>query len=401
MTTHLQTLRALFTELMGWTDEALLPVDFVMASYLSAFLPGSVQRAWGELCGPPSIGKTEILNSLEDGGKRTVAVDHLTENSLASAMQDPDQPDKDFSLLYQLSSNREPRGPKVMVVRDWSTISQMRRDKMEELLAGLRTAFDGKHSTAAGNIGMKVRDDLQFGLILAGTEDLDEFRRTHQTLGERTLVCRLGRETRDYEARQALTDRAEHEDRIKKAAIQARIRVTVRKALDQAIAHIKVKGGKVGRPNGLAHRVGRLAAVATSVRTGPMSSGGYKALAEGPHRFRNQLLAWGDCRVLFDSRDSWTNDDYNMVRRIAQDTMPPESLAALHAIWRGSIEKATQPISLDAVRQAALADQSIYRQLRQWAIIGILGMINDNTVGMREAFAKDVEYTGFMEGFHV
>jgi hypothetical protein len=375
-----------------------MPVDFVMASYLTGFLPGAVEKAWGDLCGPPSIGKTEILRALEDGQNRTVMVDTLTENAFSSAMRNPDEPDRDFSLLYQLSDGREPRGPKVLVIKEFSTFLNMRREKSDKIFADLRSAYDGDYTTAAGNIGLDTKTDLNFGLITACTEKLDEFRRTNQTLGERTLVCRIGRHTRGYAARQAIADHVIRGNRLVKAALRAKIKVTVKRAINDAVERIRKKEYKVTQEEQFILKVGRLAALATSVRTGPLSERSYASLSEGPGRFVGQLTSWGDCRVIFDGRTAWTDDDYHLVRRIAQDTMPPENLRALAALWRGSKEAAVAPMDSNTIWGEALLDSSFSRQLQQWAIIGILNVAGGCLYSMNPDFAADVELTGFMEG---
>ncbi len=383
---------------MGWQGEELMPVDFVMASYLTAFLPGAVEKSWGDLCGPPAIGKTEILRALDDGQQRTIMIDTLTENAFSSAMRDPDEPDKDFSLLYQLSNGRAPRGPKVLVIKEFSTFLNMRREKADKIFADLRAAYDGSYATAAGNVGLETKTDLNFGMLTACTEKLDAFRRTNQTLGARTAVCRIGRQTRPYQSRAEIADHVVEGCRLKKASLRARIKIATRKALDEAIKSIKSCGGKVGQGDNFIHRVGRLSAIATSVRTGPLSKHSYANLAEGPGRLIGQLTAWGDCRVLFDARKSWTDSDYAMVRRVAQDTMPPESLRALDVIWRGSPKEAGKPITSEEIRTKATVDMRFTRQLHQWTIIGILREMQDGMFGMTDEFAKDIEYTDFMEG---
>ena len=396
--TPLETLRNLFSEMMGWKGEELIPVDFAMASYLTAFLPGAVEKSWGDLVGPPAIGKTEILRAFEDGEKRTIAVDNLTENSFSSAMRDPDNPDKDFSLLYQLSNKREPRGPKVLIVKELSTLLRMRRDKVDKVFADLRAAYDGSFTNAAGNIGLETKTDLNFGLLTACTEQLDEFRRTNQTLGERTVICRIGRSTSSYKERQRVADHVIKGDRLQKAALRIRIKVATRKSIDAAIRNIKACGGSVQQSESFIHRVGRLAAVATSVRTAPLSEKSYANLAEGPARLIGQLTAWGDCRVLFDGRGAWTANDYSLVRRIAQDTMPPENLRALKVMWRGGIKESCKPTSQNTVVTKANLNVSFQRQLQQWAIIGILHYYGGGEYGFNPAFAEDVERTGFIDG---
>lgn len=389
----LETLRELFQELMNWRGEELMPVDFVMASYLTAFLPGAAEKAWGDLCGPPAIGKTEILRALDDGQQRTIMVDTLTENAFASAMKDPDQPEKDFSLLFQLSTGRHPKGPKVLVIKEFSTFLNMRKDKVDKIFADLRAAYDGSFSTSAGNVGLQSRDDLQFGLITACTEKLDEFRRTNQTLGERTLVCRMGRETATYAARAAVADHVVRGCRMKKASLRARIKIQTRKSIDNAIKQIKACGGKVAQDDSYLSRVARMAAIATSIRSSPISKKSYTNLAEGAARFAGQLTSWGDCRVLFDGRSSWTDEDYALVRRIAQDTMPPEFLRGIQSLYENRCS-----LSIDEIQKGAMADNDFHRQLKQWEIIGLLHLSVDDEYLLDEVFRQDLDDTGFMEG---
>lgn len=394
----LKELRKLFRELMNWQEEELMPVDFVMASYLSAFLPGAVEKSWGDLCGPASIGKTEILRALEDGQRRTVVIHNVTENAFSSAMRDEDDKERDFSLAYQLSNGRPPKGPKVLVLPELSTFLTMKGDKVNKFFGDLRAAFDGSYNNAAGNIGLDNKGDLNFGLLTACTEVLDEFRKVNQTLGERTVVCRIGRHTSGYASRQRIADHVGRGNRLQKAELRARIKVVTGKALDSSIARIRTTGGRVQQDDSLIHKVGRLAAVATSVRTHPLSANSYTSLAEGPGRLTQQLITWGDCRVLFDGRDSWTKEDYNLVRRIAQDTMPPESLRVLNVMWRGGREESMSPMRGEDIRKQANIDSSFYRQLRQWAIIGIMNRFEEDSYGLNTEFAEDVHNTGFMEG---
>lgn len=308
-------------------------------------------------------------------------------------MRDPDDPDRDFSLLYQLSMAREPKGPKVLVIKEFSTFLNMRKEKVDKIFADLRSAYDGSYCTAAGNIGLDTKTDLQFGLLTACTEKLDDFRRTNQTLGERTLVCRIGRETATYAARAAVADHVVRGCRMKKAALRARIKIQARKSINEAIKRIKKTGGKVIQADSYLAKVARVAAIATSIRSSPLSKRSYTNLAEGAARFAGQLTSWGDCRVLFDARTAWADSDYNLVRRIAQDTMPPEFLRGIHVMWKNG-----KAMTVEEIRQGAMADGNFFRQLRQWEIIGITHQNAAGEYFLDPVFNTDLNQTGFMEG---
>jgi len=78
--------------------------------------------------------------------------------------------------------------------------------------------------------------------------------------------------------------------------------------------------------------------------------------------------------------------------------MPPENMRALEALWRGSEEASLKPLSGVEIQKTAMADASLIRQLRQWAIIGILHEYDAGVYCLNPDFAADVSYTGFMEG---
>jgi hypothetical protein len=78
--------------------------------------------------------------------------------------------------------------------------------------------------------------------------------------------------------------------------------------------------------------------------------------------------------------------------------MPPENLRAIHALWRGGAEASRAPMTVDEIREKAMADGEFYRQVRQWEIIGILFSYGNGEYGLNPEFAKDLEFTGFMEG---
>ena len=400
MASPLQKIRDLFSELMGWTGEELIPVDFVMAAYLSPFLPGSVEKTWGDLCGPPASGKSEILRALEDGENRTRVVHNITPNAFSSAMRDENDKSIDYSLVHVLQDSTPPKGPKVLILPEMTSILGMGPERVGKFFGDMRAAYDGSFNNAAGNLGIDCKSDLNFGVLTACTEVMDEYRKSNQTLGERTMVCRIGRETAAYTARQKIADQVVQGDRLRKAVLRTRIKVVTHKALNEAIAHIKTTNGNVVRGESFTFRVGRLGAIATSLRTQPLSANSFTSLSEGPARLAQQLVNWGDCRVLFDGRPAWNEGDYKLVRRITQDTLHPETIKAIHALWRDGEEESVLPMEASTILSKSDVGQSFFRQLKQWAIIGILYQFDATSYALHPAFASDIKRTGFMEGLY-
>jgi hypothetical protein len=384
--------------MLDWEGEALIPVDFVMASALTAYLPGSVEKAWGDLCGPPSSGKSEVLNALEDGNQRVIILENMTGRAFDSGMRDESDPDKRFSVISELRVSRPPIGPKILVFPEMGAITSMPKEQRRQLFNALRAAFEGRYRGATGVAGLDPIHDASFALLTGGTEQMDEFRRFDQTLGQRTLICRVARHTSDYGVRQRIADRAARTDRMAKHQLKEKIRSSVGIFLDNAIARIQATGGMVQQDDSYIHRIGRLGLIVTSIRTCPLSRESYTSVPEGAPRLAQQLVAFGDSRVLFDARNSWTDADYALVRRIAQDTLPPSFLRALHAMYRGKVENAIKAYPADRLIKEAKVGPEFYRQVHQWHINDIVDFHHDGVYSLKPEFAADLEYTSFMEG---
>lgn len=73
--------------------------------------------------------------------------------------------------------------------------------------------------------------------------------------------------------------------------------------------------------------------------------------------------------------------------------MPPEFLRGIHTIWKHG-----KPMSIDEIRQGAMADGDFYRQLKQWEIIGVLHRTATEEYILDPVFKQDLDETGFMEG---
>lgn len=375
-----------------------MPVDFVCASAINAWLPGANEKAWGELIAAGSSGKTELLSAFNDGERRAIFREHFTENSFTSAFRDENDPDEDHSLARLLQYSTEPRGPKILVLPEMTTIYKARPEKRDTILSNLRAAYDGSLRQQAGNIGADLKTDLVFGLIGACTETADVFRMQDQTLGSRTLICRLARHTLSYASGQKTADFVSQVDRLDKADLRNEIKGDVKEALARCIELIRTTEGRVQRDGKMAHQVGRLALLSTRVRSVPLSDRMYASTPEGPARLEHQLMGWGDSRAVFDGRTAWTEEDYRLIRRVAQDTMPPHFLRVWKALWRGSAEASIQGLSTDKIIAESKTDRDICRQLRQWSIFELLNDFEGGSSwGIRPDVAADIEYTGFLE----
>lgn len=401
MTSPLAEIRSSFHDMLDWEGEQLIPVDFVVSAYVSTFLTGARERTWGDLLGPPSIGKTEILRIFDDslaGGKdrRTVTRSELTENAFTSAYRDEDNPDDDKSLLFALSYDREPRGPKVLCIPDLSTILNLGRDRAQKFFGEMRSAYDGQFTHQAGNIGA-VSYKLGFGVFTACTEKLDEYRKVNQALGERTVICRMGRGLTELEQRYTMAREALDQVPLEFEVARKKARNLTLAAIEDSIGRINRDDFSVDAPAHLKDKLSMLATLATMIRTTPISDRIMTSVAEGPVRFVKQLRTWADSRSAFDGRKEWNDEDFTLMRRITQDTMPPEFMRVLCLLWNKG-----KPVGLEyeKIKHVAVCDDHIHRQLKQWKICRVLEEDTNHNYRLSPAVVEGLKATGLLENYN-
>lgn len=375
----LNTIRELFRTMMKWRDDELGIVDFAVAAYITPFLPGGGrERTWGIIVGPPSSGKTELLrmfldyNPEKEAPRRTIMQDDLTENALVSGFRSEEDPDYDPSLLARLDFRRPPIGPKVLVVKEMGPILGLPRERRSRFFHQMRKAFDGDYNHGSGTVGT-VYYKLGFGFLAAATESVDDAKKQDQPLGERIVLCRMNRGGLDWGGRDDRIMSALTGDPFEKERIREVIRATfVREANDIIRRLAESKDFHVGQPRELLLQLSRLANVTTIIRTVPISNQTHASAPEEGMRLALQLQTWGDALATFDNRTEWGESDYALMRRVSLDTLPPDFLRAVVALWGGSCEEAAKPKGSERIRLLSQSGESIHRQLQQWTLSGLL-----------------------------
>ncbi len=136
---------------------------------------------WLYLVGPPSSGKTKILQALADTDE-VVLRDTVTRPALISGYIDK-KTKTDYSLIPQLDG-------KNLIIKDFTTMLQMNYKDLNETLGLLRTAYDGRCSWSFG-AGQTKEYFSKFGVIAAVTNVLDQHRGVLAALGERFITYRM------------------------------------------------------------------------------------------------------------------------------------------------------------------------------------------------------------------
>jgi hypothetical protein len=246
-----------------------------LAAVCAAFAEGD--SAWPLWVSPPSSGKSELLNSLADvEGVRPTS--SLTGSTLLSGYRRGDG--KPASLLDQIGSSG------VLVVKDLTTVLELKPDARHEVFSQLREVADGQISKSFGT-GETVSWSGKLGLVGGVTPVIDEHHAFLALMGERFLLYRMLVPDRLPHARRAFANRGGE------APFRRHLRTVVRQFISQVRRADPLRLSEAD-----AEPLVRLADAVTRARTGVPRGTGRDLLyipgPESPARLTKQLAQLGD-----------------------------------------------------------------------------------------------------------
>jgi DNA-directed RNA polymerase specialized sigma24 family protein len=209
-----QELLSVFQKWLALPSE--MPVRFVLCTVIANRLPGD--PLWAFIVGPSGDGKTEIVNPLA-GLDFVQPLDTLTVNTFLSGKQ---KKDPNASLLKRL-----PYGA-ILLMRDFTSVLEMHREKRDEIFSQLRKIYDGHLTRATGEGGESAELSWtgKVGLIACVTPAIEGYRAFATTLGERFLYYYLPTADRLTVAKAARRNRASLH------TMRAELRQTTRRFFD-------------------------------------------------------------------------------------------------------------------------------------------------------------------------
>ncbi len=175
-------------------------IDYVLALAIANKFRD--EPLWGFLVGPPSSLKTQMLLTLRSC-PWVYFMSTLTPHAFSSGWVDK-KGAKSSSLLPKLNG-------KVMVIKDFTPILQMRSEHRSEIIGSLRDIHDGSHLKVFG-IGDPEPWEGKVGAIAAVTPEIERVTSVNQNLGERFLYYRMCMTNSDNVAQKAFDNTMEDDD---------------------------------------------------------------------------------------------------------------------------------------------------------------------------------------------
>jgi hypothetical protein len=324
----LETVEKLFEALVDQGDKVALRAT--LACYTAnMYLPGDA--VWLGLVAGSSTGKTETASALAHTPGVYVRATLSGEAALLSGT-----PPKDWAAGATGGLLRRVGDRGLLVLKDFTSILGMHREKRGVILAALREIYDGHWSREIGGEGgalLEWRGKL--GLVMCSTTAYDRAHEVISQMGDRFLLIRLD----DHEPEAGMLNALEGAGKEGKA----------REELAAAVA------GLLGHPpehRELAatgedkQRIAKLANFITLARS-PVARD-YRGEIElvmdreAPYRFGKQLYAlWRACGLLGMTREqAWEVAD-----RIARDSLPKLRWRVLEALAEGEEELSTNTVA--------------------------------------------------------
>jgi len=274
---------------------------------------------WVFLVGPPSTGKTVVIDLFGLDKENCEEISKLSATQLVSGYKDPEDPDSDPSIFSRLKN-------RALLIKDYTTVIAMPSQEQEALYGILRDAYDGHVRIQYGNNKLFDVSNTYFSLLAGVTDVIKQDNRAD--LGERFLRCEV------------IDDRTYDRFAVAQAAIEASVMTNGRReqinslgkfvqaamsyahqqcdlAANDKRPYPKLTPAVATQLNYLSQIVGRLRTVVP--RKGEEIL--YRPRPEGGARVAKQLMKLGmSLAFLLDSPDI-DQTIYSYIRRTALDTI--------------------------------------------------------------------------------
>jgi hypothetical protein len=314
----LPDVKAAFKKWLHFDGEGDVVLDVVLGAVVANRFSGD--PVWLFIIAPPGGSKTETLRSLSEW-REVYMLSSLTPSTLISGFVT--QGGEDPSLLPLLNG-------KVLVIKDFTAILDMRREARQEILGDLRDAYDGQMSKAYGSGAGTRSYKSKFGLIAAVTPAVDRYSSVTQDLGERFLKFRLTEAGARARVKKALANSGQ----------EGGMRVELSQAAEGALLTCDVQDERaiaIGEAvlDNLIDLADLLAVLRSNVsRDGYTGVIDYVPVPEIGTRLVKQFAKLARGIAAIRGKTEVGEDEYRLIRRIARDTLPSKRAFVVQTVYR-------------------------------------------------------------------
>jgi hypothetical protein len=316
---------------------------------------------WFFLNGPPSHAKTEVLNSMRDY-PGVELLSSITKNTLLSgkSIKDKEGNVKNCSLLFNLND-------KLVVIKDFTTILSLHANDRTEIYSQLREIYDGSYKKAYGT-GDVVSWQGKIGILAAVTPAIDRQISVNALLGERFLHYRVFGDNRVEAAKCAL----------RHTTGTGGPRKAFREIMTDFLNQFdELTDVNVEIDDNTHDKLAALACFCSIARASVIRSRYDQTLeampeAEGPSRLAKQFKLLATALAVVRDQKSVGNDVYQVIAKVAKDTMPRLRLVVLEAMWRLNQREENWYTTKEIALESGLPTTTAKMKLENLHVLGLL-----------------------------
>lgn len=328
------------------------PIDVALAAVLA--VQANDPPLWMMLIAPPSSAKTEILQAMK-AAPNTEFLSTLTPQTLVSGWRAEGGKGRS-SLLNRLKPNA------VLILKDFTTVLQLRPDSRGQILAQLREVYDGVLDASYGT-GADVRWRGKIGIIAGVTPIIDTALPYEKMLGERFLSLRMVQPPSERAALRAM----------KNAGKEYNTKRALYEAVATFLAAPRPPIDEVQVPYRCELQLGALANFISRARTTvhrDSHSREVDALVEpeGPGRLSRQFHLLVRTLASVRGRRESSAEDMLTVQRVAWDSLMRKRFRLMEILGADEHEA---PSITDLASRLRISETSVRRECEDIALVGL------------------------------
>jgi hypothetical protein len=310
-------------------------IDVMLATALSHRIEGP--PVWMFLVSPPGGAKTITMEGLI-GYEHSYSTSSLTSHALISGANWQGQSDP--SLIPRLDG-------KLLLIKDFTTVLNLRDDEKEAIFGILRDAYDGHCGKIFGN-GVERKYKSHFTIIAAVTPKIYEIGPRHAALGERFLKFRMGDNLDHYEEDKIISraiSNIDHDAEMKEELIE--VTSPFLQFAFEELHTAKLDAALHAKIIKLAQFGARLRGnVSRDLYNQDVMTG--RPFAEVGSRLGIQLSKLARSLAIVRGKSSVTESEYSLVKKVMLDTVSQRSEDLVRAIYEHEVVKNGNERSLTA-----------------------------------------------------